>query len=241
MGRISTPLAAAARFAAAWQSGFRKGIADAGRAAAWPWRRLFLVRLVVALWATWLIWPAIGSSLGIFGFEARDAWQRLMNTPTIERLTGSPPGAQEERTIGYDGGDMNETDEENARMGRWKEAVEQALKDANPRQGNSSNGVELTGSVESNQHHEEGAEKAQNVEKEDAEAGNEINPFASSPVTDSPRTGEINGPIHVIPLVKPEGTRFWRMRAQVRGRRRWRVRHYGWPWIFPFPMIGIRH
>jgi hypothetical protein len=253
MGQISALGAAALRVASRWQSGIRKWMTGAAEGAAWLWQGLLVAVLVFASAALlgwkefsamvrgkrprWLIWPIIGFSLGTIGLGAYDAWRPLMNAPAAERISALPPAGQEETKSAEGGGAINETAEENARMGRWKEAVAQALKDAAARERQGADGVGPAAIAENNQQHEEGADKAPNVKKEDAEAGKEFNPFAASPVADNRQVGEINRPANVIPFVKPEGTRFWQMRAQIRGRRHWRGMHYGWVGIFPFHLL----
>ena len=84
--------------------------------------------------------------------------------------------------------------------------------------------------------------KAQDLQKEadagqEEDAGKEVNPFVASPLIDPQQLDRNAGPIGVIPFVRREGPPFWQMRAQVRGRRHWKGRHFGWG-IFRFHFIG---
>lgn len=229
MGWISALAAAAVRVAAAWRSGLRKGMAHRRLGAAWFRQALLLAALALAFpillglkelarivrqrWAPWMIWPAIGMSLAAVGFETHAAWRTLVSAPAMVRVANSPPAAEENSTHGEDGGQINISPEENARIARWKGAVEQALKAAAPTQatpsegaiqapndaeaqkGTSATGAAPTASVGSKPQADEAAAeaqdpKAQDVQKQKMDAGKELNPFASSPAIDAQQSTE---------------------------------------------------
>ncbi len=87
------------------------------------------------------------------------------------------------------------------------------------------------------------AAQAQEAQKQEPDAGQgedagkELNPFAAGPLIDGQYPDWNAGPSNVVPFVRPDGTPFWRMRAQFRGRRHGRGRHFGWG-IFRFRFIG---
>jgi len=229
MGRISALAAAAVRVAAAWRSGLRKGMADARLGAGWLRQALLLAALALAFpillglkelarivrqrWAPWMIWPAIGMSLAAVGFEAHEVWRTLVSAPAMERVADSPPAGEENSSHGEDDGQINISPEENARMARWKRAVEEALKaaaatqatqsegatqapnDAEAQKGTSATGAGPTASAGSKPQADEAAAeardpKAQDVQKQKMDAGKELNPFAGSPAIDAQQSSE---------------------------------------------------
>ncbi len=232
MGRISALAAAAVRVAAAWRSGLRKGMADARLGAGWLRQALLLAALALAFpillglkelarirqrWAPWMIWPAIGMSLAAVGFEAHEAWRTLVSAPAMERVADSPPAGEENSSHGEDGGQINVSPEETARMARWKRAVEEALKaaattqatrsegatqapnDAEAQKGTSATGAGPTASAGSKPQADEAAAKArgpkdQDVQKQKMDAGKELNPFAGSPAIDAQQSLENKHP-----------------------------------------------
>ena len=155
-------------------------------------------KLVKGRWAPWLIGPAIGLSFGALGLEAHDVWRTLRSSPVstaaMERVTDLPLEKEASNAVGA----IDESPQENTRMGRWKRAVEAALKDAGSRQGEDANGARAIGNAESKPPQEKGAAEAQapqkqesgptpqDVQKKETDAGNDtgkgFNPFAASPV-----------------------------------------------------------
>jgi hypothetical protein len=237
MRRNLAPFAAALRCAATWRSGFLRRVSFVvAPVFAVPARLGLKVfsRPVKGRWMPWLIGPAIGLSFGALGFEGHDVWRTLrsgpVSAPTMERVADSPSAGEKELSNAQDVGAIDESPQENARMSDWKRAVEAALKDAGPQQGEGANGARATGNTESKPSQEEGTAKAQAAQKQEADAGQdtgkEVNPFASSPLIDLHGLGRNAGP-NVVPFVRPEAPPFWRMRAQVRGRHHWRGWHFG--------------
>ena len=114
-------------------------------------------KLVKGRWAPWLIGPAIGLSFGALGLEAHDVWRTLRSSPVstaaMERVTDLPLEKEASNAVGA----IDESPQENTRMGRWKRAVEAALKDAGSRQGEDANGARAIGNAESKPPQEKGA------------------------------------------------------------------------------------
>ncbi len=250
-GRISAAVGRAVTAGDALRRRLRRRMSDAKIGAAWRWQGLILGAVVFAfsvllglrgIWrrleGRWAIMAlAITIPLAIFGFQTDDAWQKAMNKPHAERAAGAGPAREEEKV--EKGRQTGEAAKDGARTDEWRRGVEAALKEAEAKQAGGTGGAEIIARTENKPQEEEASATGQTVMKQDAEAAKETNPFADSPVTDRPQTNRVEGPVGVIPFVKPEGTPFWQLRGQAVGRRYSRAGHYSWLWLHRNHVTGV--
>jgi hypothetical protein len=149
---------------------------------------------------------------------------------------------------------------DDAGMAAWRRGVEAALKNARDpapasapasasalRPAESGSVAQAATNVEAEDAPKEQPDAAARPRGEDAanpQAEKAIDPFANSPLIDRPGQGGEdgsvwgNGPIGVIPFVKPEGPPFGQMRVPVVPRHFWEVRRFSF-WRGAHRVAGI--
>jgi hypothetical protein len=196
---------------------------------------------------------AAAAPLGLFAYKTHASRPKTV----MDSKAGEVAAPARQLEIAAEGSDTGQsvqgTVNDDADMAAWRRGVEAALKNARdpapaiaPASASALRPAE-SGSVDQAEDAAKERPDAAARRGEDAanpQAEKTIDPFANSPLIDRPGQGGDdrsvwgNGPIGVIPFVKPEGPPFGQMRAPVVPRHFWEVRRFSF-WRGAHRVAGI--